>query len=412
MRDVELEARVVAYVREGHSYREAEAAFGVARMTVWRMVNGRGGGAPSRERRPKGMDLPEVVGDGPVYPDVDPEDKDALIERLRLENDILRGMHAVLKGRALGCSTNREKSLLIDWLRANTGRPLRELTASLRISKSSYEHWHHKALHPRPSRREEVAGDVERAFREAGGCARGYRFVHEALRRGGVRVSEKVVRDVMRERGLVPVYLRRRGRYSSYAGELDEAPANLPLREDGTHDFSASAPNEKWVTDITEFRLPDDPRKVYLSPVVDLFDGRPVAWSAGLRPDAGLANSSLLKACAALAPGESPFCHSDRGCHYRWPGWKAICEEHGVRRSMSRKGRSPDNAAAEGFFGRLKNEFFHGRDWRGVTAEEFMGMLDAWMRFYREGRLKLFDDGEGKYYDTIDGRRRRLGLAA
>ena len=76
------------------------------------------------------------------------------------------------------------------------------------------------------------------------------------------------------------------------------------------------------------------------------------------------------------------------------------------------EGTSPDNAAAEGFFGRLKNEFFYGRDWRGVTAEEFMGLLDAWMRFYREGRLRLFDDGGGKYYDTIDNRRRRLGLAA
>ena len=66
----------------------------------------------------------------------------------------------------------------------------------------------------------------------------------------------------------------------------------------------------------------------------------------------------------------------------------------------------------EGFFGRIKIEFFYGRDWSGVTAEEFMVRLDAWMRFYRERRLKLFDDGEGKYYDTIDNRRRRLGLAA
>ena len=87
------------------------------------------------------MDLPEVVGDGPIYPDIDPEDKDAISDRLMLENAILRGTQEVLKGRALGCSTNREKSELIEWLRANTARPLGELTASLRISKSSYEYW-------------------------------------------------------------------------------------------------------------------------------------------------------------------------------------------------------------------------------------------------------------------------------
>ena len=80
---------------------------------------------------------------------------------------------------------------------------------------------------------------------------------------------------------------------------------------------------------------------------------------------------------------------------------------------MSRKGRSPDNAAAEGFFGRLKNEFFYGRDWRGVRAEEFIARLDAWMHFYSEGRLKLFVEADGrKVYDTIDNHRRRLGLAA
>ena len=78
---------------------------------------------------------------------------------------------------------------------------------------------------------------------------------------------------------------------------------------------------------------------------------------------------------------------------------------------MSRKGRSPDNAAAEGFFGRLKNEFFYGWDWRGVAAAEFMERLDAWMRFYSEGRLRAFRDNGKIAYDTIDNRRRRLGLA-
>ncbi|WP_199563109.1 DDE-type integrase/transposase/recombinase, partial [Olsenella sp. TM06-36] len=101
---------------------------------------------------------------------------------------------------------------------------------------------------------------------------------------------------------------------------------------------SPASPNALWASDITEFRLPCG-AKVYLSPVVDLFDSRPVAWAIGARPTAALANESLSRACAALRPGEAPVVHTDRGCHYRWPGWKSICGEHGLTRSMSRKGR-------------------------------------------------------------------------
>ena len=113
-----------------------------------------------------------------------------------------------------------------------------------------------------------------------------------------------------------------------------------------------------------------------------------------------------------LGEGEAPVAHTDRGCHYRWPGWKAICGRHGLARSMSRKGTSPDNAACEGFFGNLKNEFFHGRDWSGWTAEAFMELLDGWMAAYSTVRLKAFREGGRTVYDTIDNRRRRLGLAA
>lgn len=328
----------------------------------------------------------------------------------QIENLLLRAVLADLKagGWDPASISNRSKCELGERLRRETGLPLRSVTAFLRISKSSYEY--HRARLGRPPRYGALSDEVERVFREEGRSARGYRFVHARLALEGTRVSEKVVRRLMGERGLRPAYARRRRRWSSYAGELDDAPPNLPLREDGTHDFSAPAPNERWVSDITEFRLPDDRRKVYLSPVIDLFDGRPVGWSVGTSPDARLANSSLERACARLRPGEAPVVHTDRGCHYRWPGWKAVCAEHGLTRSMSRKGRSPDNAAAEGFFGRLKNEFFYGRDWSGVTAEEFMARLDAWMRFYCSGRLRAFREGGRIVWDTIDGRRRRLGL--
>ena len=164
----------------------------------------------------------------------------------------------------------------------------------------------------------------------------------------------------MREEGLVPRWMRGKRRpYSSYAGEPTPAPPNLVRR-----DFRSALPNFLWLTDITEFRLPSG-RKVYLSAIRDCFDSSVVAWRAGERPDAALANSTLEDACAGLAPGERPVIHSDRGGHYRWPGWISICEGNGLTRSMSAKGCSPDNAAMEGFFGLLKREFWHGRDWSG-----------------------------------------------
>ena len=407
-----LRIKAEALYSSGMTIRSIASLEGMpSRMTVWRWVNGRHDGQ-GPEKGPFGdgraqMEV-RVEDDGPVYPDIGPEDKDALIERLTLENDILRELHEVLKAPALGSLTNREKTLLIDRLRAKAKWSLRELTVSLGISKSSYEYWR-KAL-ARGEKYAWLRPLVAEEF-EAEKGVRGYRVVHERLRRRGVTVSEKVVRRIMRE-GNLEVRRGKKRRYSSYAGEVDEAPANLPLLADGKHDFRAGAPNEKWVTDITEFKLPDDSRKVYLSPIVDLFDGKPVSWSIGFHPTAELANSSLLAACATLAPGERPFCHSDRGGHYRWDGWKGICGSFGIVRSMSRKGRSPDNAAAEGFFGLLKNEFFYPCDWRKVTGEEFVRRLDGWLRDYSTKRLKAFRENGRTVYDTIDNRRRRLGLAA
>lgn len=302
------------------------------------------------------MDLPKVVGDGPVYPDIDPDDKDTLIECLVLENAVLRAVNDVLKAASLDGMSNREKTLVIDRLRPAGKWSLRELTSSLGISKSSYEYQHTAIARP----------DRLAALRE----------LDEP-----VRASEKVVLRIMREEGLVPRWMRRKRRpYSSYAGEPTPAPPNLVRR-----DFRSALPNFLWLTDITEFRLPSG-RKVYLSAIRDCFDSSVVAWRAGERPDAALANSTLEDACALLAPGERPVIHSDRGGHYRWPGWISICEGHGLARSMSAKGCSPDNAAMEGFFGLLKREFWHGRDWSGWTPARFIEELGGWIGRYNTER--------------------------
>lgn len=133
----------------------------------------------------------------------------------------------------------------------------------------------------------------------------------------------------------------------------------------------------------------------------------PPSWPISTSPDTEMANSSPLGACEWLDEGDHPAVHSDRGGHYRWPGWIKICEENGLVRSMSRKGCSPDNARCEGFFGRLKVVFLYGRDWDGVTIEEFITMLDAYLRWYRDIRIKSDLD-----YKSPMQYRRDLGLVA
>lgn len=121
-------------------------------------------------------------------------------------------------------------------------------------------------------------------FEESYRCY-GSRRMHATLARSSVNISEKVVRRLMKQESLIPIAPKRR-RYGSYMGEISPAPENLLNR-----DFSASAPNRKWLTDITEFQIPAG--KVYLSPMIDCFDGMVVSWSIGTRPDAQLVNTML-----------------------------------------------------------------------------------------------------------------------
>lgn len=257
------------------------------------------------------------------------------------------------------------------------------MASRLGIAPSSYHY--NRARLSMPDKYAGVRRAVAEEFEGSRG-RRGYRFIRHRLgeRDDVATVGEKKVRQIMAEEGCRVVYdKKRRRKYDSYKGEISKAPDNLVAR-----DFHADGPNKLWLTDITEFKLPDDERKVYLSPVIDCFDGAVASWSTGLSPSAALANESLLKACGRLRLHEHPVCHSDRGCHYRWPGWLSICEDYGIVRSMSKKGCSPDNSACEGFFGRLKNEFFYYQDWSGVKAEEFIERLDAWLCYYNEYRVK------------------------
>jgi transposase InsO family protein/transposase-like protein len=318
-----------------------------------------------------------------------PDDKDALVSeieslkaqiyRLSLERDILEGTVEILKkdpGVDPARLSNREKATLIDALRNR--HSLTALLASLEIAKSSY--FYQSGTAKESDKYEACRIRIHEIFDENGGRY-GYRRIHALLVREDIRISEKIVRRIMQEDAL-EVFTKKNRKYNSYKGEVTPAVENLLER-----DFHADKPNLKWLTDITEFHIPAG--KIYLSPVIDCFDGLAVSWTVGTSPDANLVNEMLDSAAGTLGDGEHPVVHSDRGGHYRWPGWIERMERYGLTRSMSKKGCSPDNSACEGFFGRLKNEMFYGRSWQGVETDEFIDMLDEYMHWYNESRIKM-----------------------
>lgn len=297
---------------------------------------------------------------------------------LQLEIDILKEMITVIKkdpGVDRTTLKNREKAVIVDVLKNRYSLPL--LLKKLCIAKSCY-YYQRNAL--QSDKYETLRSHIKEVFKETKKCY-GYRRIYAQLVREGYRVSEKVIRRIMREEALIINNRRRRG-YNSYKGEISPEVSNVIDRN-----FHADKPNQKWLTDITEFSIPAG--KVYLSPLVDCFDGLLPSWTISTRPDSVLVNTMLDNAIARLNANEHPIVHSDRGSHYRWPGFIERMEKAGLTRSMSKKGCSPDNSACEGLFGRVKNEMFYNRNWSGVSIEKFKDILNTYLIWYNEKRIKV-----------------------
>jgi len=324
------------------------------------------------------------------------ENLKAQIRDLQMEVDILKGILDVLKkdpGTDWRTLKNREKAVMIGAMKNNYPLPI--LLKKFEISKSSY-YYQVNAL-TSPDKYMAIRKKIKQAFHDNRDCY-GYRRIHSIMKNDGTVISEKVVRRLMKEEGLV-VTSKRKRKYSSYKGEITPAVPNLVNR-----DFHSDKPGKLLLTDITEFSLPAG--KVYLSPVVDCFDGYLPTWTISLRPNANLVNTMLDNLAKKLKDGAKPIIHTDRGCHYRWPGWIGRMQANGWIRSMSKKGCSPDNSACEGFFGRLKNEFFYCRDWTEASLKEFIRELDNYLHWYNEDRIK-----ESLGYMSPKGYRASLGIA-
>lgn len=206
----------------------------------------------------------------------------------------------------------------------------------------------------------------------------GYRRITATLRQVGQRVNHKTVQKLMQELGLKS--LARPKKYRSYRGEVGRVAPNLLARQ-----FEAERPNQKWVTDVTEFNVRGE--KLYLSPVMDLYNGEIVAYETSRRPVFKLVGSMLNKALTRLSPDDQPILHSDQGWQYQQPNYRHMLAARSVTQSMSRKGNCLDNAAMESFFGTLKAEFFHLN--RFESVDQLQAGICQYIHYYNHDRIKL-----------------------
>lgn len=207
----------------------------------------------------------------------------------------------------------------------------------------------------------------------------GYRRVKAVLAaKHGVAISGKTVLRLMGEESRFCQV--RRKKYRSFKGEVGLAAPNVLARA-----FAAEAPNQKWATDVTEFKVLG--QKQYFSPVIDLFNGEVVAYELKPSPVLSLVTGMLEKAFQKLEPGQKPIIHSDQGWHYRHRGYQQELKVRGLQQSMSRKGNCLDNAVAENFFGHFKEEFLRQRSFSSLT--EFKAELDAYIHWFNHDRIRL-----------------------
>lgn len=206
----------------------------------------------------------------------------------------------------------------------------------------------------------------------------GYRRVTMALRNKGYVANHKLVMRLMKEEGLTS--LVRMKKYRSYRGEVGKVAPDLLQRN-----FHASKPSQKWVTDVTEFSLHG--QKLYLSPILDLFNGEVVSYTLSERPSLLPVMDMLKTALSSLPDVSSLILHSDQGWQYQHKEFQRLLKRKGVQQSMSRKGNCLDNSAMESFFAVLKSELLYLKKFESM--EQFRSDLIEYLSYYNNDRMKL-----------------------
>jgi len=206
----------------------------------------------------------------------------------------------------------------------------------------------------------------------------GYRRITSCLMQSGVVINHKTVLKIMKMCGLKS--LIRRKKYKSYKGQQGKIASNLLNRN-----FKASRPYKKLVTDVTEFAV--DGAKLYLSPIMDLYNGEIISYNLSERPDFAQIMDMLHKAFVRIPEKARPILHSDQGWQYQMRLYQGYLKGKKVKISMSRKGNCLDNAAMESFFSILKSELFYTRKFDSISTlkREIIKFID----YYNNDRIKL-----------------------
>lgn len=205
----------------------------------------------------------------------------------------------------------------------------------------------------------------------------GYRRITQELHNREYVINHKTVQRLMNEAGLLcRVRIKK---YCSYRGEVGKIAPDLLKR-----DFESTAPNRKWVTDVTEFSLFG--QKLYLSPILDLYSRDIISYTISDRPVLCLTTDMLNKAFEQIPDGTNLILHSDQGWQYQHKQYQRMLRAKGIRQSMSRKGNCLDNAVIENFFGLLKSELLYLQEFDSI--EHFKTEIIDYLDYYNNRRIK------------------------
>ncbi|MEV5027385.1 IS3 family transposase [Paenibacillus sp. LPE1-1-1.1] len=294
----------------------------------------------------------------------------AEVERLRMENAYPKKVECLSSKQ--GKITKQDKAQLVYELRLEF--PVVALLKLAGVKRSTFYYLVKQFGKPDPD--EDLKVLIQSIYEEHQGHY-GYRRIGDELFNREHRVNHKKVQRIMKELGLKSVV--RRKRYRSHKGTVGKIAPNVLDRN-----FQAEKPNEKWVTDITEFKLCGE--KLYLSPVLDLFNGEIITYTIGSRPTYSLVSEMLNKAFKRLSREDELLLHSDQGWHYQMKQYQHALKKQGITQSMSRKGKCYDNAVMENFFGIMKSEFLYLNEFESV--DHFKQELERYIDYYNHKRIK------------------------